>query len=263
MNGDDYAHKKGTKRISVDTSSQAPTQRLFTITTDKEGTKVYLDNRLVGVRKDLTLEIPKGPETRLLLGNSVYGRHSWRGDIYGVAFYGYALSDRDIANHAAQWSRSKSFSFAEKENPLALYLFDERQGSVALDHTDRQNHLQIPARMKILMKEILSTTGNNLKVNRIFLADVMLNLVGFIPLGFIVAAVFFQLGGPFHRHNFVMALVFCFLTSLTIEIVQAWLPSRSSQMLDLMLNTVGGLCGATIFRFVMRIGRGLEKEESR
>ena len=263
MNGDDYAHKKGTQRISVDTSSQGPEQSLYTITTEKEGTRVYFGRKLVAAKKDFSLKFPQGSETRLVLGNSVYGRHSWKGDIYGLAIYGYALSAQDIENHAAQWSKNKSFSFAEKANPIALYLFDEKQGSVAHDHTDGQNHLEIPARMKILMKEILSSTGNNVQVDRHFFSDLTLNLVGFMPLGLFVAAVFFQLGGAFQKHHFVIAIVFCFLTSLTIEIVQAWLPSRSSQMPDLILNTVGGLCGAMIFRFVMRIGGVRAMSESR
>jgi VanZ family protein len=251
MNGDDYDHKRRTKRITVDTSSKAPRQRLLTITTGENGTKVYFDNRLAKAREDFILKIPQGPETRLLLGNSVYGRHSWKGDIYGLAFYKNALSARDIANHAVQWSHSKSFAFAEKANPLALYLFNERQGSQVQDYSDGRNHLYIPARMKILMKEILSSTANNVQVDKHFLADVILNLVGFMPLGFIVAVVFFHLGGAFKKNFFVMSIVFCLLASLTIEFAQAWLPSRSSQMPDLMLNTVGGLCGVTIFWGVM------------
>jgi VanZ family protein len=251
MNGDDYDHKRRTKRISVDTSVRAHKERLFTITTGDMGTEVYIDNRLVRAKRDFTLEIPSGPQTRLVLGNSVYGRHSWGGEVYGLAVYDYALSAQDIAGHCEQWSRAKSFSFAEKANPLALYLFNEKSGPVVLDHTNRQNHIHLPTKMKILSKEVLSSRGNHLKMNKGFFGDVIINFVGFLPLGFIVAAALYHIANTFLRQHFVMAIVFCFLTSLSIEIAQAWLPSRSSQMLDLMLNTVGGFGGAAIFRVIL------------
>ena len=76
MNGDDYDHKKKTKRISVNTVSKLPTTRFVTITTGKEGTQVYVDGQLVRTKKDLTLRIPSGAKARLIIDNSVYGRHS-------------------------------------------------------------------------------------------------------------------------------------------------------------------------------------------
>jgi glycopeptide antibiotics resistance protein len=44
----------------------------------------------------------------------------------------------------------------------------------------------------------------------------------------------------------------CFLLSLAIELAQAWIPSRSSQMLDLMLNTLGGATGVALQRMHWR-----------
>jgi glycopeptide antibiotics resistance protein len=36
------------------------------------------------------------------------------------------------------------------------------------------------------------------------------------------------------------------MLSLGIELAQAWIPSRSSQMLDLALNTMGGAIGVAL-----------------
>ena len=78
MNGDDYAHKRRTKRITIDTAPLPPTTQLITVTTGPKGTKIYVGGQLIRSKKNFTLKIPAGPKSRLLLGNSVYNRHSWR-----------------------------------------------------------------------------------------------------------------------------------------------------------------------------------------
>ena len=83
MNGDDYDHKRRVKTISVNSASMSPEIHFITLTTGKDGTNFYFNGRLVKSTKDLTLQIPYGDKTRLILGNSQYGRHSWRGDVYG------------------------------------------------------------------------------------------------------------------------------------------------------------------------------------
>jgi VanZ family protein len=45
-------------------------------------------------------------------------------------------------------------------------------------------------------------------------------------------------GHAFTR-RLLIAMLVCGVISLTIEIAQAWIPSRSSQMLDFILNTLG------------------------
>ena len=83
MNGDDYDHKRRVKRISVNAASRSPAIQFIAITTGKDGTNVYINGQLVKSKEDLTLLIPHGDNVRLTLGNSPYGRQSWRGDIYG------------------------------------------------------------------------------------------------------------------------------------------------------------------------------------
>lgn len=261
MNGDDYDHKRRTKRIAVNTALPSPTTRFVTITTGKEGTEVYLNGQLVRTKKDLTLKIPNGSKTRLLLGNSVYGKQPWHGDIYGLAFYGYTLTAQDAAFHFDRWVRVQDFSFAKKDKPSVLYFFDEKEGLRALDHAGGNHHLEIPLKMQILEREILSLPWSTLKFNRSFIKDIVLNLLGFIPFGFVLSATLIKLGGTFEKNDVLITVVLCFTLSLIIEIVQAWIPSRTSHMLDLILNTLGALIGTIIYRFfIVRIysKRGLK-----
>ena len=253
MNGDDYAHKRKRKRLSVDMASMPQEPRFITITTGQEGTRLYLDGHMVREKKDLTLKMPNGIQPRLLLGNSVYGRHSWDGDIYGLAFYRYSLSAMDAAHHFRQWSKDQSFSFAAKERPFVLYLFDEKEGTTILDHTTPHYHMEMPPRMQVLKKDILSNAWDELMLSKYTILDMVINFVGFIPFGFLLSATLYKLGRTCRKHYALVAVVLCFMVSLIIEISQAWVPSRSSSIHDLILNTLGGLAGITVFRcFISR-----------
>ena len=256
MNGDDYDHKRRTKRIVVDIASLSTTTRFITVTTGAKGTEVYLDGQFVSRKKDLTLKIPNGSKTRLLLGNSVYGKQSWQGDIYGLAFYGYTFTAQDVAFHFDRWVQVQNFSFAKKEKPFLLYVFDEKEGERVFDHSGGNNHLKIPSRMHILKKTILSPLRSTYKFSRIFILDIITNLVGFIFFSFFLTATLIKLGGAFEKHDLLIAVSLCFAVSLIIEIFQAFIPSRYSEMLDLILNTFGALIGAVIYRFfILRINR--------
>ncbi len=99
MNGDDYSNKKKTPRIVVDPISPTPTKIFLSLTTGKEGTKAYVNGQLCKTNSDLILKLPKKDKSRLVIGNSVYGKHSWRGEIYGLGFYGYPIASPDAIVH--------------------------------------------------------------------------------------------------------------------------------------------------------------------
>ena len=128
MNGDDYAHKRKTKRLAVDTALLPAGPLFLTVTTTIHGTKLYLDGKLVREKKDLILDLPNSGKVRLVLGNSVYGKHSWQGDVYGLAFYQSTLASQDVEIHFAKWSKESNFSFAKTAQPFILFLFDEKEG---------------------------------------------------------------------------------------------------------------------------------------
>jgi hypothetical protein len=244
MNGDDYAHRRKTARIAVKLAAAPPPAPQFvTLTTGTQGSSIYLDGRLIREKRDLTLKIPPGGKMRLLLGNSANGNSSWKGNIYGLSFYLYPLSGQKVADHFNRWQEDGNFSFAGKAKPFLLYLFDENKGKRALNHAGGDNHLFIPAKMRILNKKILALKRGGVSFNRSLIQDLIVNFVGFIPFGFVLMGTFVKAGGGFRKHGILIAVVLCFFVSLAIEIVQAWMPSRSSDLLDLTLNTLGGLVG--------------------
>lgn len=81
----------------------------------------------------------------------------------------------------------------------------------------------------------------------------LLNIFMFIPYGFLLSIKSVQ-GKP----NFQLVLrtmYYGFLFSLFIEIVQIFLPSRTTQASDLVLNTIGAMAGScALFPFLHLTG---------
>lgn len=253
MNGDDYDAKRRRPRIAVE-ALLPQKERFITITSDGNGTALFLDGRLAKKSAGLSLGIPnKGRELRLVLGNSVYGRHPWVGDILGLAFFDRALTAPSVEDHFQQWGRTQSFAWAQSQNAAGLYLFDEGRGAKVVDHAAGGNDLQVPEKMTILTKEFLAAPFTGEEYNLTLSQDMVINTVGFVPMGFLLSALLWHGHCRNVRKQLLLVLLVCGAVSLTIEIVQAWIPSRSSQMLDLILNTLGAGLGVGLHSLYQRI----------
>ncbi len=251
MNGDDYSNKRKTPRIAANIFSPAPRKIILTISTGKEGTKLYVGSQLVKTNSDLILKFPKGDKTRLIIGNSIYGKHSWNGEIYGLALYDYPLNANEALFHTKRWHKDQNLSLTEKGKPAVLYLFDEKRGKRAFDHGEGKLHLEIPPRMHALEKIILSLPWIGSELNKFFFIDIIVNFLGFIPLGFALSITLFKFNVTSEKRVVLMTVASCFILSLTIEIVQAWVPSRTSSIMDVMSNTSGALIGSVIYLLIL------------
>lgn len=247
MNGNDYAYKKRIKRLAVDTAL-LPADRIFiTIAVDSGGTHIYANGKKAVEKNDVILKIPAGDKTRVIVGNSAYGTNSWQGNVYGLTIYNRRLAENAVSAHYRRWSAGRSFGYALQARPQALYLFDEKAGVLARDHAGGA-HLELPKKMRALRRRVLAPPWEDFEFNRSLIVDVVLNVIAFIPLGFVLAAVLRGWGGPLKAHALLTAAGLCVLTSLFIEISQSWMPSRSSTLLDLILNTLGALTGVVSYR---------------
>jgi hypothetical protein len=244
MGGDDYDHTRRDPRISVDLSSQEKESVMLTIASGKDGTRIYIDGQQVKTNPKLKLQIPPGPSAWLTLGNSVYGKHSWSGDFYSLAIYGKTLSAREVETHFQGWKRDGSLLVTQVDDPLHLYLFDEGQGEIVHDHGQGDQALRIPSRMQILKKKFLDPSWMRFTLNSSFFSDFVVNLLGFVPLGFVLTIVIGGSNRSSDWHVLMITAALCFVFSLSIEVAQAWIPSRSSSLMDLVLNTLGGGGGA-------------------
>jgi glycopeptide antibiotics resistance protein len=82
------------------------------------------------------------------------------------------------------------------------------------------------------------------------LDDIVINILGFMPFGFIVYR-YRRLAKPDGRAwNVVWAVCVGATLSLAIELTQVWLPNRDSSATDLFCNTLGTFLGALVARKV-------------
>jgi hypothetical protein len=254
MNGDDYNSGKRTPKIGIRNALPSQSNTFINITSNINGTHVYINGHLREFNSKLILKIPnEAADAVLVLGNSPYGRHSWIGDIYGLAIYEHILSPADTASHFDRWSQQGIFSFSRNIDPKVFYTFDDKAGLSALDQSPNDHHLVIPSRIKILKKEILVAPWNENRLDRQLFQDMMINFAGFIPPGFFFFALMIKLSGFYEKHRFLLTITGCFIVSLTIELAQAWIPFRSSQSLDLIFNTLGGYAGAMFYCFYQHV----------
>jgi glycopeptide antibiotics resistance protein len=80
------------------------------------------------------------------------------------------------------------------------------------------------------------------------LDDIAINILGFMPFGFIVYC-HRRLVKPDDRvWNVVWAVCAGAMISLAIELTQVWLPNRDSSATDLFCNTLGTFFGTLVAR---------------
>ena len=173
--------------------------------------------------------------------------------IFTVWRFTTTISSREASIHFQRWAEEPQLFVCRRRKRVSLYLFDEKAGTAALDHAGGNLHLEIPSRMQVLETKSPGATLARFGFNRSFIADMIINFFGFIPFGFILFATLIRFGETFEKHGVLITVAFCFSVSLALEIVQAWIPSRSSHMLDLLLNTLGGWLGAVGCRFFGKV----------
>jgi hypothetical protein len=183
---------------------------------------------------------------RLILANALTASDSWSGKITGLAVYRDPLSPEEISLHYADWTENRAPSGEPGVHPLALYRFDERAGSVVHNEVSSATDLVIPARFFVLHPEFLSLPWLHYHRTWAYWEDVAVNVAGFVPFGFLLSAYFSEPRAI--RHPAALVILLGFFTSLVIEVLQAYLPTRDSGVNDLITNTLGTACGVALFR---------------
>lgn len=83
-----------------------------------------------------------------------------------------------------------------------------------------------------------------------YVANLAVNVVGFIPVGFFICATLISLCR--RRRSIGLSTLTGFLLSLSIEILQAYIPMRKSGTTDLITNTLGTLVGALLCAYTFK-----------
>jgi VanZ family protein len=219
--------------------------KFITIRGDGTGTDFFSDGLPAGHYPQFVLK-PEALDGQLILGNDSSGKHPWSGSLFGLAVYNRALNAAEIAEHHTLWMQSQAGQLTNEPGLTALYLFDEGGGRRANDSSGSHHQIIIPEIFQPVHKEFLIPPWKDLSYNEPDYSDIAVNILGFMPFGFC-----FFLHRRFVRPNqlaanFLFVVLVGALVSLTIEIIQAWLPNRVSSTTDLLTNAAGTLLGAVL-----------------
>jgi len=250
----DASDPDGFKEIGMGAALDKNQESFITLVSSPAGIKLFLNGDLKKFYPGLRLIDSGAKALQLIAGVTVDGKSRWRGDIYGLAVYGDTLSAGQVSAHRAFWQSGSYDLLISVGKPLHLYSFDEREGDTIHDHVSDDGNWEIPDNFQILRKNFLSSTRAKLKVTRSLFTDIVINITGFVLLGFFMAL---HLNRSIRSKWFVILYVFfiCSLLSLSIEYLQVYLAQRDSSLLDFLLNSGGGFIGALGILVVEKIKR--------
>lgn len=235
--------------LEVDGVFGSPYPQHIVVTYDFFEESVYI-NAERRVRK----RIPGGrftnwdPSYYLVFGNEATGHRPWLGKILFAAIYDCALDEHHVRrNYEAGWLSESSDGQGIRpvsDGLVARYLFDERRGNKVGDSSGTQTplDLEVPQVIKYHNRPYLALSSESLYQNPNLCRDTILNIIAFIPLGFLFhAALRTRWGSSLKTSAFVFLLGTLF--TFCIETSQHFTLTRYSSILDVFSNMLGTAIG--------------------
>jgi VanZ family protein len=230
-------------KLYTDNILQRSGSNFLTITSGPRGIRIYNDGVLATVSSRFRL-IPADFYGRLVIGDSPGEPDNWSGQFFGLAIYGRQLNANEVLMHYSTWARTGRPTISLDEYALAVYVFNEHHGAIIRDQTGRGVDLQIPERYQVLDKIVLEPFWSEFSMSRSYMSAVFKNIIGFVPLGFCFYAWWSMILRP--KWAAVATIVLGTTVSITIEILQAFLPTRGSGTTDIITNTLGTWIGVAL-----------------
>lgn len=189
-------------------------------------------------------EMARRPVSTVILGNSAGGDSPWSGEVLSLSLFTRALD----AGTVRQYFDGRDTRGADtRPGEVVRYGFDEARQQVIPNTAGPGWDLTLPDTLDPVRREFLSLPSADNLEKGWFYEDVVVNLAGFVPLGFLLAAWFAAPGRPCRAGAVLLTLVAGFTVSLLIETGQGFLVTRTSSVSDLALNTLGAGLGALVF----------------
>jgi hypothetical protein len=222
------------------------TPQFITITSGAQGTVAYVNGR--EFQRFRTYQVREEYLTgKLLVGNALAGTQEWSGQLLGLAVYDQELTPEEVLEQYNNWTTHRVAALGEGGHAVAVYPFNEGAGVVAHNQVDAATDFVIPKKFFVVNKKFLSWPWNEFYPGWSYWKDVAINIGGFVPFGFFFCA-YLRLVRAASRPTLV-TVILGFAVSLTIEILQAFLPTRDSGLTDVITNTVGTAAGAMLYQY--------------
>lgn len=217
----------------------------LSVVSGPDGTTVYLDGEKAKTAPGFA--IPASALTgRLIVGDVPGQSDSLEGDLRGLAIYAVELNAAEVMRHYRTWIQNGAPQISSDECNIALYLFDEGAGSTIRNRAAPAGDLRIPANYLVVDKIALEPFWKEFNFSRSYWSGIVKNIIGFVPVGFSFYA-YFVVAANFRRAALATVLIGA-LISITIEVLQAFLPTRDSGTTDIFTNTLGTWLGVMLYR---------------
>ncbi len=239
----DLVVETGSRGFFVDEVFRQKRPVFLTVTSGAGGVCVYLDGVLFATRPGIPA-FASELNGQLILGDSPGQTDTWSGQMFGVAIYRSALTAAEVRRHYLEWKENGR----PESSGVALYPFDERGGLVVHNKSGSGVDLVIPARYQTIDKIFLEPFWDEFEMSRSYWSAAGKNIVGFLPFGFCFYGWFVALRW---RRAALVTVLLGMATSVTIEVLQGFLPTRDSGTTDIITNTLGTWMGVWLYRWVI------------
>jgi hypothetical protein len=232
------------RKIDVDHAFEVGKILLLTIVSGPNGTVVYKNGRQAQFFRTFTISQSE-LSGQIVIGTSPVEYQPWMGEVRGLAIYSSGLTPVQVFDHYKAWTEGPGVNLAEPYT-VALYGFAERAGNKLHNVAHAGPDLEIPKDFTVPHKAFLTSPVKEFQASWGYVKDILLNVGGFVPLGFVVCA-YLVLGRSRGRAIF-FTIFAAGMLSITIEILQAYIPRRVSGTTDIITNTLGATLGAALAR---------------
>jgi len=245
------AHRTRAAALYVNDVFRSMRPVFMTVSSGPRGTAVYIDGVLAKAAP--SFRITSGDCTgRLVVATSPVGNDDWTGELRGLAIYHGELTPQQVVRHYETWTGKGRPDQTEEERCAALYLFKEHGGNRVHSQVGPGPDLLIPERYQIVDQAFLAPFWKEFDLSWGYWKNAIKNVVGFVPLGFFFCA-YFLLNSSVRRAALVTTILGA-LVSITIEVLQAYLPTRDSGTTDIITNTFGTWVGVGLYHYVAARG---------
>ncbi|MGI1671863.1 MAG: VanZ family protein [Neptuniibacter sp.] len=235
MSGDDYSARLRKPRVWVDLPKDNFGPYAVSILLTQNALKFTVSGESYQQAKTLNRPFEFDTEdVRVVLGTNKSHRFPWAGKIHYFSLSSNAGPEKAPLSGFEPVFVFDDSRFRSAEVDSAGYIQSSKALKVKL--YVGVNHLKIERRN-------LQTIKSRLQLPNISPGDLLLNFVGFFPLGILIYIIFSARGFGLAS---VSAAGSSFVLSLGIELMQLTIPFRDPSQMDLLLNTLGGGSGALI-----------------
>ena len=243
------------REIGLRNALRVNRRSLITLASGKESTEIYVNGELAQSFPKASFIGLNHIDGQLVLGNSSTGANPWAGNLYVLAIYDRQLLPEQIQQNYKNWTQIEETQMEPQNNPVAFYSFDERDGSYVHNNVDDKNHLRIPSTFAFLKRNILVPFWDDFVFSRGLVADVVINVFGFIPFGYCLITYLMIIRQSHRGLAYLATILSGACLSLVIEITQICLPTRHSSLLDLVCNTLGAVLGVALLNVCLHVSR--------